>query len=366
LVVFQFVISFFLVSGTWIVFSQLQYIQSKDLGMTKDNILVIDGARYISNRDVFKNTLMQEKYVVSVACSGDIPGRAEGAATYRPKGFLTEQELNMTVMGIDTGTLKTWGVELVNGRDFVSTDYTDTNRYVILNETAVKQFGWPDDPIGRELLDGRNRTLRVAGVVKDFHLETLRKEIRPLLLLPTQDWVNKISIRLNAGDPTEVIARAEKLWKKSVADRPFVYFFMDDYYDSLYRSDQTTGKLFVILTTMAIMIAVLGLLGLSAFMAERRTREIGIRKVVGASTASIIWLMVEDLSKLVLLGILIGIPLTSLAMTSWLNNFAYRMNISYVPYLAAGMLSLLIAVVTVLYHATKAARVNPVDTLRVQ
>jgi putative ABC transport system permease protein len=366
LVVFQFVISFFLVSGTWIVFSQLQYIQSKDLGMTKDNILVIDGARYISNRSVFKNALMQERNVVSVACSADIPGKADGAATYRPKGFLAEQELNMTVMGIDTGTLKTWGIELADGRDFVSSDYADTNRYVILNETAVKQLGWPDDPIGRELLDGRNRTLRVAGVVKDFHLETLRKEIRPLLLLPTQDWVNKISIRLNAGDPTEVITAAEKLWKQTVVDRPFVYFFMDDYYNSLYRSEQTTGKLFVILTTMAIMIAALGLLGLSAFMAERRTREIGIRKVVGASTGGIIWLMIEDLSKLVLIGILIGIPLTSLAMTSWLNNFAYRMNISFMPYLAAGILSLSIAVATVLYHAAKAARVNPVDSLRVQ
>ncbi len=169
------------------------------------------GRVHISDRNVFKNALMQEKNVVSVAYSGDIPGKAEGAATYRPKGFLAEQELNMTVMGIDTGTLKTWGVELADGRDFVPSDYADTNRYVILNETAVKQLGWPENPIGRELLDGRNRILRVAGVVKDFHLETLRKEIRPLLLLPTQDWVNKISIRLNAGDPTEVITAAEKL-----------------------------------------------------------------------------------------------------------------------------------------------------------
>ncbi len=130
--------------------------------------------------------------------------------------------------------------------------------------------------------------------------------------------------------------------------------------------EQTTGKLFVILTTMAIMIAALGLLGLSAFMAERRTRRIGIRKVVGASTASIIWLMIEDLSKLVLIGISIVIPLTSLAMTSLLSNFAYRMNISFMPYLAAGILSLLVAVATVLYHAAKAARVNSVDSLRAQ
>lgn len=366
LVVFQFVISFFLVAGTWIVFSQLKYIQSKDLGMTRDNILVIDDARYISNRDAFKNALMQQQSVLSVACSGDIPGKAEGAATYRPKGFRNEQELNMTIMGIDTGVLKTWGLELADGRDFVSGDYADTNRYVILNETAVKQFGWPDNPVGRELLDGRNRTLHVAGVVKDFHLETLRKEIRPLLLLPTKDWANKLSIRLTAGDPTPVIAEAEKLWKEMVTDRPFVYFFMDDYYNSLYQSEQTTGKLFVILTTLAIVIAALGLLGLSAFMVERRTREIGIRKVVGASMVSIVWLMVEDLSRLVLIAILIGIPITSLAMTSWLNNFAYRMDISFAPYLAAGVLSLLIALVTVLYHATRAARVNPVDTLRVQ
>ena len=366
LVVFQFVISFFLVSGTWIVFSQLKYIQSKDLGMTKDNILVVDGARYITNRDVFNNTLMRERNVLGVGGSGDVPGRMEGASTYRPKGLGHEQELNMTIVGIDTGVVRTWGLEIVNGRGFVAEDYADTNRYVILNETAVKQFGWPDDPIGKELLDGRNRVLRVAGVVKDFHLETLRKEIRPLLLLPTDQWFNKLSIRLSDGDPTAVVARAEKMWKEMVPDRPFEYFFMDQYYDTLYKSEKTTGKLFMILTTMAIIIAALGLLGLSAFMAERRTREIGIRKVVGASTTGIIWLLVEDLSRLVFIAILIGIPLTSMAMTQWLNNFAYRMNISFVPYVAAGGLSMLVAILTVLYHATKAARVNPVNSLRVQ
>jgi putative ABC transport system permease protein len=367
LVVFQFVISFFLVSGTWIVLSQLQYIQSKDLGMTKDNILVIDDARFISNRDVFKTTLMQEKNVVGVGTSGDIPGRAEGAATYRPKGLGHEQELNMTIIGIDTGVLRTWGLEVVEGRGFTSNDYTDTSRYVLLNETAVKQFGWPGDAVGKEILDGGNNVLHVAGVVRDFHLETLRKEIRPLLLMPTKDWANKLSIRLSGGDPTSVIAKAEQLWKTTVAgDRPFVYFFMDDHYYSLYRSEKTTGKLFSILTFVAIMIAALGLLGLSAFMAERRTKEIGIRKAIGASTGGIIWLLVEDLSKLVFIAILIGIPLTSIAMTSWLNNFAYRMDISFVPYLAGAALSMLIAIATVLYHATKAARVNPVDSLRTQ
>lgn len=366
LVIFQFMISFFLVSGTWIVYAQLQYIQSKDLGMTKDNILVIDDARFISNRDVFKAELMKEKNVIGIGSSGEIPGRAEGAATYRPKDFGHEQELNLTIMGIDTGVMRTWGLELVSGRAFTASDFADTNRYVILNETAVKQFGWPGDPVGKELLDGRNRVLHVAGVVKDFHLETLRKEIRPLLLLPTKDWANKISIRLEAGDPTPVIARAEDLWKKMATDRPFVYFFMDDHYNSLYHAEQTTGKLFMVLTCVAVMIASLGLLGLSAFMAERRTKEIGIRKVVGASTAGIIWLLVEDLSKLVLIAILIAIPLTSLAMTSWLANFAYGATISWVPYLGAGILSFLIAWVTVIYHATRAASVNPVNSLRVQ
>ncbi|HMJ70083.1 MAG TPA: ABC transporter permease [Cyclobacteriaceae bacterium] len=365
LVVFQFVISFFLITGTWVVFSQLKYIQSKDLGMTRDNILVIDQARHISNKDVFKNTLMSEKAVISVAGSADIPGQMEGAATFKPRGFNNEQDLNMTMVGIDTGVLKTWGLELIAGRDFVVSDFADTNRYVILNETAVKQFGWPDDPIGKELLNGRGDILRVAGVIKDFHVETLRKEIRPLLMMPTTSWFNKLSVRLS-GDPTPVIATAEKLWKEMMPDRPFIYFFMDDHYNMLYKAEQTTGKLFMILTVMAIMIASLGLLGLSAFMAERRTKEIGIRKVVGASVTGIVWLLIEDLSKLVLIAILIGIPLAALAMTSWLNNFAYRMDISYVPFLVSGLLSLLIAVVTVSYHATRAARVNPVDSLRSQ
>ncbi|MEJ0032510.1 MAG: ABC transporter permease [Bacteroidota bacterium] len=366
LVVFQFVISFVLVAGTWIVFSQLRYMQSKDLGMTKDNILVVDNARLLKNREVFKNSLMQEKNVVSVAASGDIPGSINGAGTFRPKGFRNEQELNMAIIGIDTSILKTWGLALTSGRDFVVGDYSDTARNVILNETAVKQFGWSDDPIGKEILNGANNIHHVIGVVKDFHLETLHKEIRPLIILPSSNWINKISIRLSHGDPTPVIAATEKLWKEMVPDRPFEYFFLDDHYNSLYRSEQTTSKLFMILTSMAILIASLGLLGLSAFMAERRTKEIGIRKVVGASTAGIVWLLIEDLSKLVMIAILIGIPLTSLAMTSWLDNFAYRMNISFIPYLVAGVLSILIAIGTMLYHATKAASTNPVNSLRSQ
>lgn len=365
LVVFQFVISFFLITGTWIVFSQIRYILSKDLGMTKDNILVIDHARQIPNKEAFKNGLMSEAGVLSVAGSADVPGRMEGASTFRPKGFNNEHELNTTILGIDTGVLKTWGLQLAAGRDFVASDFADTNRYVILNETAVKHFGWPDDPIGKELLDGRGRILHVAGVVKDFHLETLRKEIRPLLLMPSTDWFNKISVRLS-GEPTAVIAKAESLWKEMVPDRPLRYFFLDEHYNALYHSEQTTGRLFMILTAMAIMIAALGLFGLSAFMAERRTKEIGIRKVVGASTSAIVWLLIEDLSKLVLIAVLIGIPLASYAMTSWLSNFAYRMPISYVPYLVSGVISFAIAIGTVLYHAMGAASANPVDSLRSQ
>jgi putative ABC transport system permease protein len=363
LVVFQFVISFFLITGTWVVFSQLKYIQSKDLGLTKDNILVIDNARAIPTKDAFKNALMSVPGIMSVAGSAEVPGQMESASTFKPKGVNNEHELNVTLLGIDTGVLRTWGMQLAAGRDFIFTDFADTNRYVILNETAVKQFGWTGDPIGSELIDGRGRTLHVAGVVKDFHLETLRKEIRPLVIMPNRDWFNKISIRLS-GDPTPVIAATEKLWRQMVPDRPFTYFFMDDHYNSLYKAEQTTGKLFMILTVMAIIIASLGLLGLSAFMAERRIKEIGIRKVVGASVTGIVWLLVEDLSKLVLIAILIGIPIASLAMTSWLDNFAYRMPISYVPFLVAGLLSLAIAVLTVSYHATRAARVNPVDSLR--
>lgn len=366
LVVFQFVISFFLIAGTWVVYSQLQYIQSKDLGITKDNILVINDARLIPNKEVFKNALMQNRNVISVAGSADVPGRMEGASTFRPKGFNDEHELNMTIVGIDTGVVKTWGLQLVAGRDFIVGDFADTNRYVILNQTAVKQFGWPDDPIGKELLNGQGRVLHVAGVVKDFHLETLRKEIRPLLMMPSAAWLNKFSVRLTPGDPTEVIAAAEKLWREAVPDRPFNYFFMDDHYSSLYKSENTTGSLFLILTILAIIIAALGLLGLSAFMAERRTKEIGIRKVIGATSAGIVWMLVEDLSKLVLIAILIGIPLASLAMTSWLNNFAYRMDISFMPFLLSGLISLLVAAATVSYHAIRASKSNPAQTLRTQ
>ncbi len=375
LVVFQFVISFFLIAGSWLVFSQLRFMQSKDLGMTKDQILVINNARLLPNRDVFKNALAAKSGVVGLGYSADIPGRMEGAATFRPKGLGDQQELNMTIIGIDTGIVRTWGLTIADGRNFMYTDYTDTSRNVIVNETAVRMFGWPDDPVGKELTDGGNQVLRIVGVVKDFHVESLHKEIRPTLMLPTADWVNRLSIRL-ATDPTvrdqgaihpsEVISAAESLWKEMVPGQPFEYMFLDDHYNALYRAEATTGKLFLALTTMAIVISCLGLFGLSAFMAERRTREIGIRKVVGASTANIVWTLIYDLASLVLLAILVGIPISYFAMKSWLGNFAYRVDISYQPFLLAGSISLTIAVGTVCYHAIRAARVNPTHTLRAQ
>ncbi len=375
LVVFQFVISFFLIAGSWVVFSQLRFMQSKDLGMTKDQILVINQVRILPNRDVFKNTLASESGVAALGYSADIPGRMEGAATFQPKGLGNQQELNMTIIGIDTGVVRTWGLTMVSGRNFSYTDYTDTTRNVIINETAARMFGWPDDPVGKELLDGRNGVLRIVGVVKDFHVESLHREIRPTLMLPTSDWVNRLSIRLAAESvgstefgtrSQEVLSKAEELWKQTVPDQPFEYVFLDDHYDSLYRSEQTTGKLFLALTSMAIVISCLGLFGLSAFVAERRTREIGIRKVVGASTSGIVWLLVYDLTFLVFVAILIGIPISYLAMKSWLGNFAYRVDISYSPFLIAAFISILIAAVTVCYHAIRAARVNPTETLRIQ
>lgn len=366
LVVFQFAISFFLIAGTWIVFSQTQFMLNKDLGMSKENVLVIDNGMWLPDKQVFKHEISTIKDVIRVGGSSGIPGTIEGAGTFQPKGFKNQQELNMSMLGIDTGLIKAWNIELTAGRDFVESDYTDTSRYVIINETAVKQFGWPDDPIGKELLNGGGRTLRVAGVVKDFHLESMHHEIRPLIILPSKDWINKISVKVSSGNLSQTISALEKKWKQFVPNKPFQYFFLDEFQGTLYRTEHVTGVLFVIFASLAILIASLGLFGLSAFMAEQRTREIGIRKVVGASVKAICLLLIKDLAKLVMVGIVLSIPLSWYAMTNWLQGYAYKIDLTVTPFIAAAIISLGIAVMTIGYQALKAALVNPVTTLRNQ
>jgi putative ABC transport system permease protein len=228
----------------------------------------------------------------------------------------------------------------------------------------VKQFGWTDDPIGKELLDGNDRIMRVLGVVNDFHLESLRKEIRPLVILPSKNWSSYISIRVAEQDLAQTIAYAEQQWRAMVPDKPFKYFFLDDFYKELYKGDDTTVRLFVLLSGLAIFIGCLGLFGLSTFTAQQRTKEIGIRKVLGSTALGIMFLLIKDLSKLILIATIIGIPLTWLGSHYWLENFAYRVDVTIVPFLVSATISFMIALVTIAFHAYRASVVNPAVSLR--
>jgi putative ABC transport system permease protein len=364
LVILQFAISFFLLTSTFIIFSQIRFMKNKNLGISKENIIVIDKAGEIKNRDAFKNELAARKEVLSVAASSSIPGNIEGATTFRPKGVNNETELNVSIMAIDQDVIATWELDVKAGRGFVESDFGDTNRYVLLNETAVKQFGWTDDPIGKELLDGNDRITRVLGVVNDFHLESLRKEIRPLVILPNKNWSSYISIRVAEQDLPQTIAYAEQQWRTMVPEKPFKYFFLEDFYKQLYKSDDTTVKLFILLSGLAIFIGCLGLFGLSTFTAQQRTKEIGIRKVLGSTALGIMFLLIKDLSKLVLIATVIGIPLTWCGSHYWLENFAYRVDVTIIPFLVSATISFMIAIVTIAFHAYRASVVNPTVSLR--
>jgi putative ABC transport system permease protein len=367
LVVAQFAISIIMIVGTAVVFRQMNFMSNKKLGFDKEHVVVIHRAWPLASKaENFKQELLKEANIVKAAVSGNSPGLIQGAGTYRPKDRPDEISLNMAMLGGDGDIIETMGMELVAGRNFRPGDLTDTTRYVILNETAVKQFGWTDDPIGKQLLGSQNDrpVFQIIGVVKDFHFESLHKEIRPLIYFLAPDWVGAVSVRINPTDIPGTLAYLEKKWKEFVPNAVFDFSFLDEDLQALYQTEQTTGKLFVVFSAMAIFVACLGLFGLASFTTEQRTKEIGIRKVLGASVGGLVGLLSQDFVKLVLLANIFAWPLAYFAMNKWLQDFAYRIDIGWWIFALAGGMALVIALLTVSFQAIKAALANPVEALR--
>jgi putative ABC transport system permease protein len=272
---------------------------------------------------------------------------------------------------VDEHFIDTYNMEIVQGRNFSRDFPTDPDEAIIINEATAKKLGWQEDPLGKEI-DAlmsltEMKTYRVIGVIKDYHFLSLHEEIQPLVLYNTSPYGGtyyRMSLRVRPENIQDTIGFLRSKWREFDSQYPLEFVFLDDQYDALYRTEERLGKLFGYFTALAILIGCLGLFGLSAYSAEQRTKEIGIRKVLGATTSNVTMLLVREFTKWVLVAVLIAWPLGYYIMNTWLQNFAYRIGLGVETFMLSALLALVIAIITVAYQAVKAAVANPVDSLK--
>ncbi|MBB5285606.1 putative permease [Rhabdobacter roseus] len=366
LVVFQFGLSILLILAMIVVYRQIQYIQNKNLGFERENLLyVTDVEKAMSNRFAsFKQALENRPGIKAVACSQANPlnfGSSTMGVTWPGKD--TTQQLLFSVNPTGYDFVKTMGVKLLDGRDFNPTFGTDTSNYLI-NEAAARKIGY-QDPVGKELtMWGKKGT--IIGLMEDFHTGSLHVPIEPLIvnLQPKEENWGVVLVRTEPGKTREAIAQLEEVYKQFNPGFPFKYHFADEDFGNQYKAENVVNTLANYFAFLAIFISCLGLFGLAAFTAEQRTKEIGVRKVLGASVTNLVGMLSRDFLKLVAIAALIAFPLAWYFLQNWLEKYAYRIEIEWWYFAVAGVAALLIALLTVSFQAIKAALMNPVKSLR--
>ncbi len=374
LVIFQFATSIMLIIGTIIVYSQLNYIQNKKLGFNKDQVLIINGAYALGNNiQAFKNDVLAMQGVTSGTISSYLPvtnsSRSDNSFS-KEAVMSTENGIDMQTWRIDYDYIKTMGMEIMKGRNF-SKEYGSDSAAMLITETTAQMLGY-DDPVGKTIYspsgipgDGALVPVQVIGVVKDFHFESLRKKLGPLCFFLGKS-TGLASFKVSATSAKTLIPQIENKWKALAPGMPFSYRFMNDSFNEMYRNEQRAGTLAVVFAVLAVFIACLGLFGLVTYMAEQRTKEIGIRKVLGASVSNVVSMLSKDFLVLVAIASVLAFPIAWWAMNKWLQDFAYRINISVWVFVLAAVAALLIALITVSFQAFKAAIANPVKSLRTE
>ncbi len=370
LVIFQFAISITLFIGTFLIYEQLKYIQTKDLGFDKEQLVVINRTDDLFDQlHSFEHELSGSPNILSLSNSNAIPGNQGGDSAFQLSGTTVQQMQDLRQMSCDMDFASTYKLELAQGR-FFSRDHPSDTAAVVVNEATARVYG-VKDLMGRSLINPGNanspsQTFEIVGVVKDFNYESLHDPVRPLVirLFPSSAAGKFVSVRIRPGDFTGTISFMENTWKKYAGNEGFDYKFLDQNLQHLYLADQRTSKIATTFSVLAIFVACLGLLGLAAFITEQRTKEIGIRRVLGASIPEISMLLCREFTKWVLLANLVAWPLAYYVMNHWLQNFAYRISIGPWIFLISGILALIIALITVSSHAIRAATANPVEALR--
>ena len=378
LVVFQFGMSILLVICTLIVYQQLRFIETKDMGFARDHIVrlpifVHDFAgepnpqmRLSARHQMVKQVFLEHPNILSAsALRYDITGYSGRLRLAWPDGDPTK-ERTFRINEVDDSFFETFEIPVLRGRAFSADVASDTSQAIILNETAVRLLGWEDDPIGKQIVLPAydNLSLTVIGVVKDYHNLTLREEIAPMGFLARWKMFYSLVLRIRPENTAQTLSFLETQWKRFVPDAPFEYHFLDEIIDWVYFNEQLTGKMLGVFSLLAIFVACLGLFGLAAFMVQSRTKEIGVRKVLGASTPHLVMLLSREFIFLVLLANLIAWPIAYYLMRDWLSGFAYQTDLNVLPFVASAILALIIAFGTVSLQAIRAARSNPIDALR--
>ncbi len=372
LVVFQFAISVFLIVSTIVVFQQLNFIQSKDLGYTKDQVLLIDDTYAAGNQvQAFKEEVLSLSQVKNATLSSFLPTPSSRSnSSYFKEGAMTQENaLQIQTWDVDQDYISTLGMELISGRNFDLQFATDSTA-VLINEATLSVMGvGSEEALGMRLSQDidleRPEFYTIIGVVKNFHYESLHENIGALGLFLNNSTGN-MAIRLNAGDFSNTIENIEQIWNEVAPGQPFSYRFMDESFNTTFEAEQRLGKIFIVFTVLSILIACLGLFGLAAFNAQKRTKEIGIRKVLGASVGQITYRLTADFLKMVGIAVLIAIPIGWFAMNKWLEDFSYRIEIGWWVFVLAAFIAVAIAIITVSYQSIKAAIVNPVKSLRTE
>jgi putative ABC transport system permease protein len=371
LVVLQFSISIILIVATTVVFQQLRYIQQKSLGFNKDHILTTAYPGTLKQQfESFRNELIKNPAIKELGRSSRIPsGRLldESGASVMEGDKTLPVKIDLKFITTDYGFIPTYGMELLAGRNFSRAFITDTANYII-NETAVQQLGWKtaQNAIGKDMIYGGTKG-KIIGVVHDFHFESLHQKIIPLLFLlpsPKNNYYNRMSIKIDGNNLQSAISSINDTWHKYLPEVPFDYTFLDERFQKLYESEQQQSQLFTIFSCLAIFIACLGLFGLSAFTISQRIKEIGIRKILGASVPQIVAELSKSFLKLVLIAAVLALPAAWLLMNWWLLDFAFRISISWWIFVLAGVIAFIIAFVTISFQSIKAAIANPVKSLR--
>jgi putative ABC transport system permease protein len=379
LVVFQFTASAALIAGTMIVSKQLTFMNKADLGMNIENTLVVDGpelmqwdSTFISRVESYKHELSQIKGVISATTSSNIAGNRLGRSFgIRTADQPADTRYTLSYMGVDYNYFDAYKIKVLAGRNFLPTDHKQNFKdltAIIINESAVKLLGLEaaEKAVGRELIWGNNGTRKwtIVGVVNDFHQESLHKPKEAMAFRPTYSTYSPTSIKIETAETQNVIPAIEATYKKFFPGNSFEYIFLDQNYQQQYNDDKRFGTIINIFTGLAIFVSCLGLMGLASYTATQRTKEIGVRKVLGASVLNILITLSKDLLKLIGLSILIATPLAWYGMSSWLKGFVYRTNISWETFVFAGLAVIFIALFTIIYQTAKVATANPVESLR--
>ncbi len=368
LVVLQFAISIILITGTIIIYQQIHFMKNTDLGFDKEDVVLayfpFTNPKAKEKYPVLKTELLKHQNIVEVTGVYTVPGiNSQYNMTVKKMGGEEVDSVSIQVLPADFGLVESLGLEIVAGRDF-SEDYSlDSQESVLLNEAAVKMFGF-ENPIGEKLQLFGEREMSVIGVVKDFHVKSLHSRISPMLIYIDPKFYLLTATKIKPENSEATLGYMEDVWKEVLGESEFNYRYMKDAYYSFYSAEEKTGKLISIFTMLALFISCLGLFGLAAFMTNRKVKEIGIRKVLGASVRSIAALYSKEFTKWVIVANIIAWPVAYFLIDKWLGNFAYRIALTPIPFVLSGIVALFIALVTVSSHAMRAAMANPVDSLR--